>query len=69
MTDIPISSFCTLLNSWLFTAVALYVSCTLMEKIFLVLPILEKTFLVNVFAKLEEGKAVCVGELLKGWEG
>lgn len=40
-----------------------------MVKVFLFLPVLEKTFWVNVFAKLEEGKAVCVGELLKGWEG
>lgn len=25
-------------------------------------------FLMNVLAKLEENKAVCVGELLKGWK-
>lgn len=40
-----------------------------MEKMYLFLSILEKTFFLNVFAKLEGGKAACVGELLKGWEG
>jgi len=59
-----IAKFLAFYGSKLYT---LIVYC--MEKKFLFLPVLEKTFLVNVFAKLEEGKAVCVGELLKDWEG
>lgn len=42
-------------------------------KMYLFLSMLEKIFFffffVNVFAKLEEGKAACISELLKGWEG
>lgn len=40
-------------------------------KMYLILSMLEKIFFffVNVFAKLEEVKAACISELLKGWEG
>lgn len=40
----------------------MYLFLSMLEKIFFF-------FFVNVFAKLEEGKAACINELLKGWEG